>query len=294
MTAILSFISLPSSTTATNTDYQLYVTATGRPVAAQELGQLIAGYDVVIFGEYHGQSVLHRLELELLRQAYRSHSNVAVSLEMIERDAQDVLDDYLAGRSDEARFLDRSRPWKTYSRDYRPLVEFARHRGLKVIAANIPRPAAAQYAKEGNFEAIEMPWQPYLPEKHWVLDGEYRRRFVEYMTSMDSGNGTSLSPARIDAYYRAQCLKDDTMAESILIHHRRYPTDKILHYQGDFHSRYRLGVVEKLRMLDANLRILVFTPVVVAEYIDLKEKSMDYQADGDVAVFLMQAPPSEE
>lgn len=177
-------------------DYQLYATATGRPVALQELGQFIAGYDVVIFGEYHGQPVLHRLELELLRQAYLSHSNFAVSLEMFERDAQKPLDDYLLGRGDEATFLSQSRPWKTYQRDYRPLVEFARRRGLKVIAANIPRPAAAQYDKEGNLEAVEMPWRPYLPRVHSVPDGEYRRRFTEYLTSMDAGSGMSLSPAR--------------------------------------------------------------------------------------------------
>ena len=92
----------------------------------------------------------------------------------------------------------------------------------------------------------------------------------------------------MEAFYRAQCLKDDTMAESILDHHRRYPDRKIIHYQGDFHSRYRLGVVEKLQALAPELKILVITPVYVDDFQRLSEKARTFQADGDIVVFVQQ------
>ena len=38
------------------------------------------------------------------------------------RDVQGVLDDYLAGRIDEAEFLSGSRPWQNYRTGYRPLT----------------------------------------------------------------------------------------------------------------------------------------------------------------------------
>ena len=60
-------------------------------------------------------------------------------MEMFERDAQIVLDEYLNDLITEKKFLDDSRPWENYKTDYRPLVEFARVNKLNVIAANAPR-----------------------------------------------------------------------------------------------------------------------------------------------------------
>ena len=95
-----------------------------------------------------------------------------------------------------------------------------------------------------------------------------------------------VTAGQMEAFYRAQCLKDDTMAESIADHHRRYPDRKIIHYQGDFHSRYRLGVVEKLQVLEPELKILVLTPVYVEDFKHLPEKARSLQADGDIVIFV--------
>ncbi|PNH08738.1 hypothetical protein TSOC_004681 [Tetrabaena socialis] len=51
---------------------------------------------------------------------------VALSLEMFERDAQVVMDEYLAGACTEADLLKDARPWPNYRGDYRPLVLWAK------------------------------------------------------------------------------------------------------------------------------------------------------------------------
>lgn len=270
-------------------DYRIYDTESGKLLSFDKLTKVSNNYDVVVFGEYHDNPALHRLERELLTAVYEQNANVAVSLEMFERDTQQSLNAYLAGRVSEAAFLEQSRPWKNYESDYRPLAEFAKAEGLPVIAANIPRSLAAHYARHGTLEAVEETMRQYLPRIHSAPDGEYRQRFFGQMQAMSQKHSAMpVTESQMEAFYRAQCLKDDTMAESILDHHRRYPARTIIHYQGDFHSRYRLGVVEKLQALAPELKILVITPAYVDQFVKLSDKARSLQADGDIVIFLEQ------
>lgn len=270
-------------------DYRIYDNRSGKYLSMNNLTRTSKDYDVVVFGEYHDNPVLHCLEKELLTAVYEQYPNVAVSLEMFERDTQQILNAYLAGRVSEEAFLEQSRPWPNYRSDYRPLVEFAKTEELPVLAANIPRSIAAQYARSGTLASVEEPMRQYLPRIHSAPDGEYRQRFFGQMQAMsDKHSAMPVTEKQMEAFYRAQCLKDDTMAESILDYHRRYPDRKIIHYQGDFHSRYRLGVVEKLQVLAPELKILVITPVYVDDFQRLSEKARSLQADGDIVVFVQQ------
>jgi len=266
---------------------QVYDTVSGSRLTVDAISQKMNNYDVVVFGEYHDNKVLHRLEADLLTGVYEQHPNVAVSLEMFERDNQQILNAYLAGRVSEAAFLEQSRPWPNYRSDYRPLIEFAKEEGLRVLAANIPRSVAAHYARRGTLDGIDDTLLPHLPRIHRAPDGEYRQLFLAQMQAMSNKHSAMpVTDSQMEAFYRAQCLKDDTMAESIVDHHRRYPDRKIIHYQGDFHSRYRLGVVEKLQALEPELRILVLTPVYVEEFKQLPEQARSLQADGDIVIFV--------
>ncbi|AJQ26560.1 ChaN family lipoprotein [Pelosinus fermentans] len=266
---------------ANSADYQCYETVSGKAVSVDDVSQLFRDYNVMIFGEYHDNQALHRLEEELLRTVYAQHSALTISLEMFERDVQQPLNDYLASDITETAFLAQSRPWPNYQSDYRPLVEFAKKEGLQVLAANIPRPMASHYARQSSLEGIDETMRQYLPAVHRTPDGEYKRRFFTQMQSVKA-----MPKEQMEAFYRAQCLKDNTMAESIVEHYRHYPDRKIIHYQGDFHGRYRLGVVEKLQALEPSLRILVITPVLVDDFGDGAVKARNLQADGDIVVFV--------
>ncbi|QDR78992.1 ChaN family lipoprotein [Sporomusa termitida] len=264
---------------------QIY-TAGGQQVTGEALAALINHYDVLAFGEYHDDAVLHALELELLQQAFKKQPQLAISLEMFERDVQEYLDEYLSGRITEQEFLARSRPWKNYQEAYRPLVEFAGVNSLPVIAANIPRALAAQYAQTGSLADVPAAAGRYLPQVHLAPAGEYRQRFMAYMTEAATRARMPVAPDKLDNYYKAQCLKDDTMAESIVNFLQLHPDFKIIHYQGDFHSRGRLGVVEKLQLLNPALKVAVITPVYTTNREELPELLVQYRNAGDILVFL--------
>lgn len=278
----------PTGTQAGPAAWRIY-TAGGQPVTGEALAALINDYDVLVFGEYHDDAALHALELELLKNAFAQQPQLAVSLEMFERDVQGYLDEYLSGRLSEQEFLASSRPWKNYQEAYRPLVEFAGANSLPVIAANIPRTLAAQYAQTGSLAGIPAAAGRYLPQVHLAPAGEYRQRFMAYMTEAATRARMPVAPDKLEKYYKAQCLKDDTMAESIVNFLQLHPDFKIIHYQGDFHSRERLGVVEKLQLLKPALKVAVITPVYLENLAELPALLTQYQNSGDIIVFLRPA-----
>lgn len=244
----------------------------GKEISVDKVAQLAQKYDIVFFDEYHDQRAIHEAELDFFRAMHRANPDMILSLEMFERDVQPVMDNYLAGKITEDEFAANSRPWPNYAEAYRPLVEFAKSEDIYVLAGNIPRRIANQYAKAGDFSTIAGEDKQYMPQKHLVEYGKYYEKFKAYMSGGDENTHMKMTPERIEKFYKAQCLKDDTMAESLYEYSKAHPGTKILHMQGDFHGGDHLGVVEKVHKLNHDLKLLVITPVEAKDYEMVKDK----------------------
>ena len=267
----------------------------GRWVGWGTMVDALARHDVVFVGEQHDDPATHRAEARLLDALAARQGKVMVSLEMFERDVQPLLDDYGAGRLAEADFLARSRPWANYPADYRPLVEAARARRWPVVAANIPRPLAQAVSRGGVAALDTMPLSHhrlYAAERRCAPEGEYFRRFGEAMGGMQ-GHGaapdTAAARATLARFYAAQCIKDETMAESIVRARDVWRGWMVVHYNGAFHSDHRLGTVERLarRLPDARIAVVSIVPVpdpATADPAELADR-------GDYVVFVP-APPA--
>lgn len=241
-------------------------------ISLSQAVKIASDYDVVFFDEYHDQTSIHQAEQDFFAEFYGQNPQTILSMEMFERDVQPVVDGYLQDEFTEEEFLASSRPWDNYMTDYRPLVEFAKEKNLAVLAANIPRRMAAQYAKTGDFSLISAQDKMYLPHKHIVEYGAYYDKFKDYMSQGQDGKPMKMTPERIELFYKAQCLKDDTMAESISLFADAHKDTKILHVQGSFHGDEHLGVVEKLNKLNPVLKTMVVTPVEAKDYEQVKHK----------------------
>ncbi len=242
-------------------------------VNIDQLADELTQYDVVFFGEYHGNAVLHKMEIDLLKALYKKNPNLAVSMEMFERDVQPVLDRYLESEISEEELLEDSRPWGSYETDYRPLIEFAKDKQLHVIAANVPRRLAAEVSRGGMeaFEAFPEKDKRYAARQITAPDDDYKKRFLNTM----SGGMHPMGKLNEEYLYMAQCLKDDTMAESIANHREQFPDQRIIHFNGDFHSNSYLGTVSRLKELNPELKIAVITPLPKMLE-DVKFKMGDY------------------
>jgi len=229
-------------------------------------------YNIIFFGEDHDSRGAHVGELTLLTELAGRDANLVLALEMFERDVQDTLDAYLEGKVSEDKFLELARPWPNYQEDYRPLVEFAKNRGIQVIAANVPRRAAAEVAMTGTISTEVMGKDSvYLPRNLYLDSEEYYERFAALMEKMP--HSAPMKGLDTEALYKAQVLKDAVMAASL----EPFIDRRILFCCGRFHSDYHLGIPYQLQKNHPDLKIAV---LVCAESIkDMPMKGRSRVAD---------------
>ncbi|MCE9593271.1 MAG: ChaN family lipoprotein [Planctomycetes bacterium] len=221
---------------------------TGEAVALDALFDRLARADVVFLGETHLDETTHRLELATFQAlCARRPGRVVLALEMFERDVQPTLDAYLASKIDEATFLASARPWSNYRTAYRPLIEYAKSVGARVIASNFPTPLRGRIASEGLDLLAKLPPAelPFAPAKILPHRPEYWRRVdnaVRGHLGMMGGKPADDDPRLDDT----QCLWDNSMGESCALALARDRGTLVLHVNGGFHSEYWDGTVRQL------------------------------------------------
>jgi uncharacterized iron-regulated protein len=242
----------------------------------------VAAADVVFVGEQHDDPNTHRLEAAILEGLHRRQVSPVVSLEMFERDVQGALDGYLAGRVGEDETLKNARPWPRYATDYRPLVELAKTHRWAVIAANVPRRLASAVAKGGR-DAIDQLGEAdrafAARELQCPLDG-YFDRFAKSMDSHPAAPDQKPGDQRAmtERYYWSQCVKDETMAESIASAvERRTAAGPVVHYNGAFHSDFGLGTAERTRRRLPGTRIVIISVLPVDDLDAVQPAGEDLQ-----------------
>lgn len=251
--------------------------------------------DVVFIGEQHDDVNTHRLELAVLESLARRKRSVVVSLEMFERDVQEPLDHFQMGHMDEAEFLKVSRPWPRYATDYKPLVDLAIANGWPVVAANVPRPIAAEVAKSG---LDVLPAKSDADHKLFARDLQcptdddaYYKRFADVMGGGGhpaTGAAADEAARSVERYYFSQCVKDETMAESIATAYAAAaagsPHPIVVHVTGAFHSDYGQGTVMRAKRRLPGKRVVVLSVQPVAD-LDALEPTAEAPRVGDYVVF---------
>ncbi|HEX6973097.1 MAG TPA: ChaN family lipoprotein, partial [Vicinamibacterales bacterium] len=260
----------------------------------------LARADVVMVGEQHDDPNTHRLESAVLQGLMRRQVPLTVSLEMFERDVQAVLDRYLAGNATEEEFLAASRPWPRYATDYRPLVEMARGHGWRVVASNVPRRLASDVSKGGQaaYDGAKAEDKPWMATTLQCPKDDYFKRFSEQMGSHPAGGADAAKDpaaaakaaedqrAMVERFYLSQCLKDETMAESIAQAFAKQEgrPGTIVHYNGAFHSDYGQGTAERVRRRLPGRRVAIVSmmPTDNLDAIDIDDDDLKV---GDYLVF---------
>lgn len=238
-------------------NYRIF-NASGNPVNISQILDTAGKSDVIFLGENHDDKVAHFLQAELFKKLQETNAgkrNVALSLEMFERDVQIVLDEYLKDLITEKKFLDDSRPWNNYKTDYRPLIEYAKQNKLAVIAANAPRRYVNMVSRGGR-ETLDK----LSPEaKRWLVPLPYAQSSEQYSKKIAALMGGAGGNHGISKILESQTLWDATMAFSISEFLKRQKNALIVHLNGGFHTENRMGTVEQLLRLNPKAKIIVVT-----------------------------------
>ena len=241
-----------------NEIFRVY-TSNGNAASVDDIVIALIDVDVVFLGEQHDDTVAHGIQLDIFRRAigeYAGKRKVALSMEMFECDVQTVVDEYLKGQITENHFLLSSRPWANYKNDYRPLVEFAKEKGLPVIAANAPRRYVNMVSRNGRDSLNGLS----KDAKKWIAPLPYAEPSETYAKKFKALMGPSPEAQMgIDKILASQSLWDATMANSVAEFLKKNKKALIVHLNGAFHTENRLGTVEHLLKYRPKTKVLVVT-----------------------------------
>ncbi len=238
----------------------------GKIITLPDLTHALQNADVILIGEWHTHSAIHKFQAELLAALIEQQYPIALSMEQFSRDDQPYLDQYLQGVIGEQYLIEQSNAWPNYQSDYRPLVELAKQHQRPIIAANAPKNMVRCIGREG-IEYLDS-----LPEnqRHWVAkninlnESPYKAQF---MASMHHGE-----PAQHERQFAAQMTWDETMAESIVEFLNQHPQHKVLHTVGAFHVQSGLGTAAAIKQRNPNLTVVIITPTT-----EISSSSNDFQ-----------------
>jgi uncharacterized iron-regulated protein len=207
--------------------------------------------DVVLFGEYHNNSVVHWLQLELTKDLAEK-TNLVLGAEMLEADNQEQINQYLRGEINQKKLDTTARLWNNYKTDYKPLVDFAKEKKFHFIATNIPRRYASLVFKKDlvaldSLSTLEKSWMAPLPMEFDINLPSYKS-----MMGMQGGHAGDKMP-------KAQAIKDATMAH--FINKNRKENTVFMHYNGTYHSDNYEGINWYLKKLDAAIKIVTIATV---------------------------------
>lgn len=230
--------------------YQLF-DKNGKKTSYEKLLKSAMKTEVVLFGEFHNNSISHWLQLELTKDIADKKA-IVLGAEMLEADNQTQLNSYLKGEIDQKKLDSTARLWKNYPTDYKPLVDFAKEKKVPFIATNVPRRYASIVFKKGlealeNLPEEEKAWMAPLPIAFDVTLPGYQA-----MMDMQGGHAGDKMP-------KAQAIKDATMAHFIA--KNRQPNSVFIHYNGTYHSDNFEGINWYLKKNTPNIKIITISSV---------------------------------
>nr|WP_317633030.1 ChaN family lipoprotein [uncultured Flavobacterium sp.] len=226
--------------------YQIYK-SNGKKMSFEKLIDEVQKSDLILFGEFHDNSIVHWLQLKTI-QVLSEKRILMLGMEMFEKDNQLYLNEYLSSKLSEEDFAKSARLWNNYKTDYKPLVDFAKKNNIEVIATNVPRKYASLLYKQGEEALMSLSDE----EKRWIapLPFPYDPTLPAYVKMMEMFNDADHTNLN---FPKAQAIKDATMGYSIVSNFK--PEKLFVHFNGTYHSNNYEGIYWYVNKYNPNIKI---------------------------------------
>jgi uncharacterized iron-regulated protein len=244
----------------------------------------LADRRVVFVGEAHDRYEDHLNQLAIIRGLHQQGTELAIGMEMFQQPFQPALDAYIAGEIDEDDMLRRTdyfERWRFDYRLYRPILRFAREKGIPVIALNLEREITGKVG-DGGLESLSADERARIPAEIDNDDSAYRERVKavfdlhpkgrqEQPEGDDKDEGKDEGKA-FERFLSVQLLWDEGMAERAARYLQDHPNKRMVILAGSGHLEYGQGIPQRL------LRRLPLSSAIVLNggMRDLDPQAADY------------------
>jgi uncharacterized iron-regulated protein len=229
---------MPRGVESAGLPYRFVDARTGREIPEADAWTRLAASRAICVGEMHPNPHHHwaqmRIVEELAGRARADGRALALGMEMFQRPYQGVLDDFAAGRIDEAALLSRSGWKERWGYDfalYRPIIARALAAGAALIALNPAKELVKKVSRQG-IDKMTPAERAQLPEL--VLDdAAHRAWWDDIMGGMGASHGhgdrggdddgepappptpeeAAEAKAKDERIYTAQVTWDESMAD---------------------------------------------------------------------------------
>ncbi len=187
-------------------------TDTNHLVSRRQCFADLADTRVIYVGEQHTNPSHHTIQLEIIRALAQTTPKLTIGMEMFDHTYQPVLDEWIAGKLDETGFLRQTHWYANWRFDYdlyRGILEYAKEKGIRIIALNIPSYIPARIGA-GGIDSLSADDRRHLPETIDTGNADHRS-YIEAIFKMHTIKGRDT----FDFFYEAQCTWEDAMAEAV-------------------------------------------------------------------------------
>ncbi len=258
----------------TRIEATIYDGRTGAVISRDDLFERLTEARVVYVAERHDSADHHDVQLQILEALAARTATIGIGLEMVKRPFQKWLSDYVAGRIDEAKFIERAeweRRWGFDFAMYRPLFEVARERGMPAFALNARDEITRAVAREG-LDALDPVDREALPELDLTVE-RHRAMVKAVFDAHDMGS------MKFEDFYAAQTIWDETMAFEVAAALEGEDAPKqLVVFAGSGHVRYGYGIPDRAAKRGATPHATVL-PILEDEETSVKQLVEDGAAD---------------
>jgi len=203
----------------------------------------LADKRVVYVGETHDKYSHHLNQLEIIRALYERNPRIAIGMEFFQQPYQQPLDDYIAGRLNERGMLADTEwfvRWMYDYRLYRPILHFAREKGIPVIALNVPMELTRRVSKVG-IEGLDKEERAAIPREIDSSDENYRERLQTVFAKH-----AQIESRDFNRFMQVQLTWDEGMAEQVVSYLKANPEKSMIVLAGSGHLMYGSGIPQRV------------------------------------------------
>lgn len=233
---------LPIGTEVSVAPGKLVDLRSGAEATVADVARSADGFNWVFLGENHATTAHQQMHADVIAALVKRHRKVIVGLEMYTRPKQDWLDQWSAGKIEEADFLSKSDwkgQWGYDYKFYKPIFDVVRKSKLPLVGLNVPRDWIRMVGRQG-FDGLPADAKAQLPNDMRLDNGDHRKIFE----TMIGGHPQGME-AQMNNMYAAQVLWDEGMADTALKYLQAHPGDKntvFVVIAGSGHVMYRQGI----------------------------------------------------
>ena len=250
---------------------------TGEAIGFPDLIDQLKTVDVVFIGEVHNNPEHHLIQVQLLQALMASFTPPpAVAMEFFDTTRQPVLDRFMNGDLDETAFLkqvDWKKSWRFPYHLYRPILWTSRDKGTVLLGINAPNSVVKKVARSGLLSLTAEERRQVARDMD--LTNTAHREFLDgifkqHQTDKNLKHGMQ----NFDHFYQAQCVWDETMAETIADHMKAHG-GKMVVFTGNGHIVNKFGIPDRvLRRVDVKTATIVLYPLT--ERTTINKRMADY------------------